>query len=76
MITTTKKRICKIVDFTLPADQGINLKEFAKKEYVPQPCQRIEKLSKVTIVPIVIDAFGTITKELLKGWKTWKLADG
>ena len=31
---------------------------------------------KVTIVPIVIGAFGTITKGLLKAWKTWKLADG
>ena len=28
---------------------------------------------KVTIIPIVIGAFGTVTKRLLKGWKIWKL---
>ena len=31
---------------------------------------------KVKIVPIVIGALGTITKGLLKGLETWKLADG
>ena len=30
---------------------------------------------KVTIVPIVIGAFGTLTKVLLKAWRIWKLAD-
>ena len=30
---------------------------------------------KVTIVPIVIDTFGTVTKGLLGAWRTWKLAD-
>ena len=30
---------------------------------------------KVTIIPIVIGAFGTVTKGLLKGRRTWKLAD-
>ena len=30
---------------------------------------------KVTIVPIVIDAFGTVTKGLLKGQEDWKLAE-
>ena len=30
---------------------------------------------KVTIVPIVIGAFGTVTKGLLKGLRTWELAD-
>ena len=30
---------------------------------------------KVTIIPIVIGAFGTVTKGLLRGWRTWKFAD-
>ena len=29
---------------------------------------------KVTIKPIVIGAFGIVTKGLLKAWMTWKLA--
>ena len=32
MIINKKKRICKIVDFAVPADQKINLKECAKKD--------------------------------------------
>ena len=30
---------------------------------------------KVTIILIVIGAFGAVTKGLLKDWRTWKLAD-
>ena len=30
---------------------------------------------KVKIIPIVIGAFGTVTKGLLKGLDDWKLAD-
>ena len=30
---------------------------------------------KVAIIPIVIGAFGTVTKGLLKAWRVWKLAD-
>ena len=40
-----------------------------KERYVPRPCSRIEKLCnrKVTIIPIVIGTFGTVSKGLLKG---------
>ena len=48
----------KIVDFAVPANHRINLKESEKKELWNM---------KVTMVPIVIGALGTITKELLKG---------
>ena len=54
-----KKRIYKIVDFAVPADHRINLARELKKLWN----------MKVTIVPIVIGAFGTITKGLLKGLK-------
>ena len=66
-----KKRICKIVDFAVPADHRIKLKECEKKDkYLDLDLAReLKKLwnMKVTIVPIVIGAFGTVTKELLKG---------
>ena len=64
-----KKRICKIVDFAVPADHRINLKESEKKDKYLDLARELKKLwnMKVTIVPIVIGALGTITKGLLKG---------
>ena len=64
-----KKRICKIVDFAVPDDHRIKLKECEKKDKYLDLARELKKLwnMKVTIVPIVIGAFGTITKGLLKG---------
>ena len=69
IVINNKKRICKIVDFAIPADRWINLKECEKKEKYLDLARELKKLwdMKVTIVPIVIGAFGTITKGLLKG---------
>ena len=66
-----KKRICKIVDFAVPVDHRINLKESEKKDKYPDLARELKKLwkMKVTIVPIVIGALGAITKGLLKGVK-------
>ena len=59
-----KKSICKIADFTVPADHRINLKECEKKDKYLNLARGLKKLwnLKVTIVPIVIGALGTITK--------------
>ena len=65
-----KKRICKIVDFAVPADHRIKLKECEKKKDTYLDLARELKTlwnMNVTIVPIVIGAFGTVTKGLLKG---------
>ena len=64
-----KKKIRKIVDFAVPADHRINLKEREKKDKYLDLARELKKLwnMKVTIVPIVIGALGTITKGLLKG---------
>ena len=69
IINKKKKRICKIVDFAVPADHKINLKESEKKDKYLDLARELKKLwnMKVTIVPIVIGALGTITKGLLKG---------
>ena len=69
IIVNQKKRICKIVDFAVPADHRINLKESEKKDKYFDLARELKKLwnMKVTIVPIVIGALGTITKGLLKG---------
>ena len=64
-----KKKISKIVDFAVPADLRIKLKECVKRDKYLHLTRELKKLwnMKVTIIPIVIDAFGTVTKGLLKG---------
>ena len=64
-----KKRICKIVDFAVPADHRIKLKECEKKDMYLDLARELKKLcnTQVTIKPIVIGAFGTVAKGLLKG---------
>ena len=58
----------KIVDFAIPADHRINLKESKKKDKYLDLARELKKLwnMKVTIVPIVIGALGTMPKGLLK----------
>ena len=57
------------MDFAVPANHIINLKESEKKDKYLDLARELKKLwkMKVTIVPIVIGALGTITKGLLKG---------
>ena len=64
-----KKRTCKIVDFAVPADHRIKLKECEKKDKYLDFARELKKLwnMQVKIIPIVIGAFGTVTKGLLKG---------
>ena len=74
MILKKKKRICEIVDFSVPADHRIKLKEFEKKYKYLDLAREMKKLwnMKVTIIPIVIGAFSIITKGLLKGLEDLK----
>ena len=69
IIINKKKRTCKIVDFAVPADNRIKLKELEEKDKYLDLARELKKLwnMKVTIIPIVIGAFGTETKGLLKG---------
>ena len=75
IIINKKKRICKIVDFAVPADHRINLKESAKKDKYLDLARELKKLwnMKMMIVPIMIGAYGTITKGLLKGLEDLKV---
>ena len=56
------------MDFAGVADHRIKLKDCEKDKYLPI-AREFEKLwnMRVTIIPIVIGAFGVITKGLLKG---------
>ena len=63
-----QKGICKVVDFAVPANDRINLKESEKKDKYLDLARGLKKLwnMKLTIVPIVIGALDTITIGLLK----------
>ena len=69
IIINKKKRTCKIVDFAVPVDHRIKLKECEKKDKYLDLARELKKPwnMQVTIIPIVIGAFGTETKGLLKG---------
>ena len=71
-------RICKIVDFAVTADHRINLKESEKKDEYLDLAREIKKMwnMKVTIVPIVIGALGTVNKGLLKGLEDLEIGGG
>ena len=64
-----KKITCKIVDFAVPANHTIKLKECEKKDKYRDLARELKKLRniKVKIIPIVIGTFWTVTKGLLKG---------
>ena len=64
-----KKRIWKIVDFAVPADDRIKLKDCEKKDKYLDLARELKKLwnMQVTTIPIVIGAFRTVTKRLSKG---------
>ena len=61
--------ITKIVDFAVPADSRIKLKECEKKDRYLDLARELKKLwnMQMTILPFVIGAFGTITIGLRKG---------
>ena len=69
IINNKRKRTCKIVDFAVPADHRIKLKECEKKDKYLDLARELKKLwnMQVTIIPIVIGAFGKVSKGLLKG---------
>ena len=64
IIINKRKRISKIVDFAVPADHRINLKESEKKDKYLDLARELKKLwnMKVTMVSIVIGTLGAITK--------------
>ena len=72
-----RKRICKIVDFAVLTDHRIKLKECEKRDKYLDLARELKKLwhMKVTIIPIVIGAFGTVTKGLLKGLEDLEVGD-
>ena len=75
IIINKKGKICKIVDFAVPADHRLKLKEYENRDKYLDLARELKKLwnMKVTIIPIVIAAFGTVIKGLLKGLEDWEV---
>ena len=75
IIINKKKRTCKIVDFAVPSDHRIKPKECEKKDKYFDLARELKKLwnMQVTIIQIVIGAFGTVTKGLLKGLENFEV---
>ena len=70
-----KKRNSKIVEFAVLAHHRIKLKECEIKDKYLNLARESKKLwsMQVTIIPIVIGAFGTVTKGLLKGLEDFEV---
>ena len=63
------ERICQIVDFAVPADHRVKIKEREKKDKYPNLARKQKtKLwsMKVTVIPIVVGALVSIHKGSVK----------
>ena len=63
-----KRRTCWRVDFAVPADHKVKLKESKKRHKYLDLARELKKQwnMKIMVIPIVIGVLGTITKILIK----------
>ena len=68
MRVNKRKWTNRIKDFAAPADHRVKLKESEKKDKYKDLARQQKKIRnmKVTIIPIVIGALGTVNKGLIK----------
>ena len=59
-----EKRTCQLMDFTIPTDHRVKIKESKKIGAIPKPCQRAEKIwnMKMIVIQVTVEALGTIKK--------------
>ena len=69
IIINNEKRTCKIVDFVVPANHRVKLKESEKKDKYLDLAKELKKKQnmKMTVIPILISALSTVPKGLVKG---------
>ena len=62
------KITCRIVDFTVPTDHKVKLKESEKRYKYVDLARELKKIwnMKVTVIPIVIGALCTVTHGLVQ----------
>ena len=69
VIINKKKRSCWAVDFAVPVDHRVKLKECEMRDkhlYLARELQKLWNM-KVTVIPVVIGALGMVSKELVQG---------
>ena len=66
LVIVNQKRTCLTVDFAIPADHWVKLKESEKRDKYLDLARELKKLwkMKVTVIPIVIGTLRTVTKGL------------
>ena len=69
-----KERTCKIVDFIVPSDRWVKLKENEKKDKYLDLARELKKLwkMKMTFKTIVIILLVKSPRYYLRDWRTWK----
>ena len=70
-----KKITYRIVDFAVPTDQRVKLKEIEKKDKYLDLVRKLKKLwdIKVIFIPIVICALSTVIEGLIKGLEDFEI---
>ena len=68
-INKKKKKTCHLVDFAVPADHRVKIKEREKIDKFADLDRKLKKTKKlwilrVTVIPIVVSALGTVPKGL------------
>ena len=68
------RMICRRTDFTVPADHWVKRKKGEKKDKYLDFARQLKKLwnMNVTVIPIVIGALGTVTRDWYRDWRTLK----
>ena len=69
-----KKKHIPYRELAVPPDYKVKIKESEKSDKYLDLARELRKLLniRVTVIPIVIGALGTIPKGLEKDWKGWK----
>ena len=65
VIKDKTKKVCQLIDFAIPSDKNVNVKEFEKKykyKDLEIEIQRMWKM-KTKVTPVVIGALGIISKD-------------
>ena len=68
------ERTCRIVEFAIPADYSVKIKESEKSDKYLDLARELRKLlnMRVTVIPIVIGAFGTVSQDMERELKELK----
>ena len=62
------KKTCQVVDFAVQGDHGVKLKESERRNKYQNHATKKNHLDmKVTVIPMIIGALGTIPKEMING---------